>query len=824
MEKPIILIIDDDPGLRKTLSDILVFKGYETLTAGDGTEGLALLRANTVSLALVDLMLPDITGLDLLNIIGSESPATEAIILTGHATLDSAIQAANKGAFSYLVKPYEVDQLLLLVKRAVEKHQAGTALRESEERFRRIFMDCPLGMAIIGPDLRIDKVNGMLCRMTGYSEEELASMKCADIVHPADIEFDMRNFRRLLADELPCCKRETRCVMKNGESLQVGMTVSLIRDEHGACPRYLAMIEDISERKRFEEQLEYQANHDALTSLPNRNLLADRIRQALHHALRYHRKVAILYVDLDNFKFINDSLGHDRGDRLLKTIAERLQECVRSGDTVARQGGDDFVIVLSDMAKGEHAAKVAQKIQAAVCRPVRIDEHDLQVTCSTGISIYPSDGEDEQTLLKNADAAMYRAKEQGRNTFRFFTGELNVKAAERMTMEKHMRRALERGEFLLHYQPQVDLNSGRIAGMEALLRWRSAELGLVAPTRFIPLAEETGLIVPIGEWVLRTACEQNMAWRNTGHPNLVMAVNLSPRQFRQERFVESVARILRETGTEPLHLDLEIVESLLMSDAEGGAVLLKELNKLGMQLTMDDFGTGFSSLSYLQRFRFDKLKIDRCFIRNITSNPDSAAIVRAIIALAHSLKLEVIAEGVETEGQLRFLRYLGCDKIQGFYFSRPVPAAEFEQMLREDRRLDLPEKSGYPPERTVLLVDDEPQVIAMLKLMLGGEGYNVITAESADACFELLATNRAAVVVADLCMPGMNGTELLSRVKKLYPDVVRILLSGRADMNTLTDAINRGSISKFIIKPFEGPLLREIIKGAFREYEQTDGV
>ncbi len=421
--------------------------------------------------------------------------------------------------------------------------------------------------------------------------------------------------------------------------------------------------------------------------------------------------------------------------------------------------------------------------------------------------------------MKNADAAMYRAKEQGRNTFRFFTGESNVKAAERMTMEKYMRRALDREEFLIHYQPQVDLNSGRITGMEALLRWRSPELGLIPPGRFIHLAEETGLIVPIGEWVLRTACAQNKAWRDFGHPPLAMAVNLSPRQFRQEGFVERVARILRETGTEPRYLDLEIVESLLMHDVEGAAVCLEKFNELGMQLTLDDFGTGFSSLSNLQRFRFDNLKIDRSFVRDITSDPDSAAIVRAIIAMAHSLKLEVIAEGVETEGQLRNLGSLGCDKMQGFYFCRPVSAPEFEQMLREDRRLDLSAESGHPPERTVLLVDDEPHVVAMLN----GEGYNVLTAGSAGECFELPATNRTSVVVADLCMPDMSGTELLSRVKELYPDIVRILLSGRADMSSLTDAINRGSISRFIFRPCEDALLREIVKGAFREYEQTGG-
>ncbi len=399
---------------------------------------------------------------------------------------------------------------------------------------------------------------------------------------------------------------------------------------------------------------------------------------------------------------------------------------------------------------------------------------------------------------------------------------MNDKAVARMTMEKHLRRALERDEFLLHYQPQLELDTGRIIGMESLIRWQSPELGFIPPGSFIHLAEETGLIVAIGEWVLQTACAQNKAWQDAGLAPLIMAVNLSPRQFRQEGLAELVARILEETGLEPRYLEIEIIESLVMHDVEGATVILKKLKELGVQLTMDDFGTGYSSLSYLKRFPFDKVKIDQSFVRDITSDPDSAAIARAIIALSHSLNLRVIAEGIETEGQLGYLRSHACDDMQGFYFSRPVPAGEFERMLREGRSLELPADGGLP-DRTLLLVDDEAHVIAALKRMLEDEGYSVLAAGSAAEGFELLATNQVGVVVADLRMPGMRGTEFLSRVKELYPGTVRILLSGQADMDSLSDAINRGAIFKFLIKPWEDDPFRENIRGAFKYYELAGG-
>jgi diguanylate cyclase (GGDEF)-like protein/PAS domain S-box-containing protein len=663
-------------------------------------------------------------------------------------------------------------------------------------------------------------VNPAFERITGYAVQEVAGRNCSFLFGDDREQLGLEDIRAALRE-----KREGRAVLRNyrrdGSLFWNDLSISPVRNESGKVTNFVGIINDITERKQYEEQLEYQAGHDTLTGLPNRNLLADRISQALSYAGRYRRMVAVLFTDLDNFKFINDSLGHDTGDQLLKIVTGRLLQCVRSIDTVARHSGDEFVVVIPDIAKSEEAADVARRIQEAVCRPFEIGSHELVVSCSIGISVFPRDGTDSGALLKNADVAMYRAKEQGRNNFQFYTAELNEKAVARMTMEKYLRRALERNEFLLHYQPQVDLADGRIIGAEALLRWRSPELGYILPERFIPLAEDTGLIVPIGEWVLRAACEQNKRWQAAGRPPLVMAVNLSPRHFRRVRLVETVDGILRETGLDPCFLDLEVIESLLLYDVENAMHILKKLKELGVLLTMDDFGTGYSSLGYLKRFPFDKIKIDRSFVRDITGDPDSAAIAGTIIALARNLDLRVIAEGVETKGQLEFLISHGCDEIQGFYFSYPLTAEEFDRTLRERRHIKLPRKKGTLPERTLLLVDDEENVAAALKRELTGKGYHVLTAGNAEQGFEMLAVNRVGVILCDQRMPGMKGTDFLSRVKKLYPDSIRILLTAYGDLETVTDALNRGSIFKFIGKPWESGMFCEIIREAFLSYESA---
>jgi len=566
----------------------------------------------------------------------------------------------------------------------------------------------------------------------------------------------------------------------------------------------------------YEQQLDYQANHDILTNLPNRNLLLDRLRQLLLVYCGNPQQIAVFFVDLDNFKFINDSLGHEAGDVLLKTIAKRLSDCATSGDTVARLGGDEFVIVSFNTEASDHAASMAGIIQKAISRPLKISEHEIVITCSIGISVFPKDGNDAQTLMKNADTAMYRAKEIGRNNFQYYSDEMNVKALMRMTMEKHLRRALERDELILYYQPKVSLRTGRICGMEALVRWLSPDLGLVSPAAFIPLAEETGLIGEIGEWVLRSACSQNRAWQDAGLVPLTVAVNISAHQFRMHDLLDIINRILLETCLDPKYLELEITESVVMQNVEKVMGILNEIKGWGLSLALDDFGTGYSSLSYLKRFPFDKIKIDQSFVRDLTSNPHSAAIVKTVIAMSHSLRLEVIAEGVETIGELNYLRRHDCDEIQGYYFSRPVPAVEFEALLRSGRCLDLQDENK---EKSVLVVDDEEGIRTSLKRMLVLDGYKVLTAASAVDGFELLANNRIGVVLSDQWMPVMNGSEFLFRAREIYPETVRILMSGRADIDTLTDAVNQGAIYKFLAKPWEENHVRNVIADAFRYWE-----
>jgi diguanylate cyclase (GGDEF)-like protein len=450
------------------------------------------------------------------------------------------------------------------------------------------------------------------------------------------------------------------------------------------------------ERKTMERaalsmsrQMAHSAEHDFLTGLPNRMLLNDRVGQAIALAKRHMKKVAVLFLDLDGFKHINDSLGHPTGDKLLQSVAKRLVDCIRGSDSVSRQGGDEFVVLLLDLEQAEDAAVTARRMLEAVAQPHSIDHHDLHVTASIGVSIYPDDGLDADTLIKNADTAMYQAKENGRRSFQFFKPAMNVRAVERQFIEEGLQRALERREFVLHYQPKVNLTTGAITGAEALLRWTHPTRGPVSPVDFIPVAEDCGLILPIGAWVVREACAQARAWMDAGLPVTSMAVNVSAMEFRNKNFLNGLFAILAETGLDPRSLELELTESVLMKHAASAATILQTLRKRGIQAAVDDFGTGYSSLSYLQKFPVDAVKIDQSFVRQISTTGDDTTIVKAVIGMARNLKLRVIAEGVETLEELAFLRAYRCDEAQGYYFSRPVPPQQFAMLLRNG----IPESS-----------------------------------------------------------------------------------------------------------------------------------
>jgi diguanylate cyclase (GGDEF)-like protein len=446
---------------------------------------------------------------------------------------------------------------------------------------------------------------------------------------------------------------------------------------------YYLVYREITVRRKAEEKLRVVSTHDALTALPNRTLLHERLSHALARAQRHGRLLAVLFVDLDRFKNVNDTLGHEAGDKLLQVAAQRLYDCLRETDTMARQGGDEFVVLMDELTDREPISGVSQRILDAVAEPFVIDDQELHITASIGISVYPDDG---RTLLKNADIAMYRAKEKGKNNYQFYSAEIDNHSVERLSLESGLRRALERDEFTLHYQPKVNIASGLITGMEALLRWQHPELGSIAPGRFIPIAEENGLILPIGAWVLRTACSQNRAWQRQGVRRFPVAVNLSPRQFAGESLVDDVKSALDESGLAPSDLELEITESMVMNNPEQAVKLLQQLKKLGIRVAIDDFGIGYSSLAYLKRFPIDSVKVDRSFVEDIPEDENSMAIAQAVIAMAHSLRLKVVAEGVESEGQLSFLRGEGCDEIQGYYFSAARAASEISQIMRTTLR------------------------------------------------------------------------------------------------------------------------------------------
>lgn len=578
----------------------------------------------------------------------------------------------------------EGTQLLVAVVRDITARlRAESELRESEERFRVAFNQAAVGLAHVAPDGRWLMANRKLCEIVGYTQAELLKLSYQELTHPDDLVADMELGLRMMAREVHEKSREKRYRHKNGYYIWVNLTSSLVWDADGKPKYYSTVVEDISRRKQIEGELLHLANHDPLTGLPNRSLLLDRLSQAIAYANRSGGQVAVMLIDLDRFKNINDSLGHEVGDKIIMEIGRRLSANVRDGNTVARLGGDEFVVVLAGVGRGDAVAMLAQQVLEALSQPMMMQGHEFYPAGSIGISLYPKDGLDGQTLLKNADTAMYRAKDAGRNNFQFYAQEMNARALDRLKLEGGMRHALIREEFVLHYQPQMDIASGAIVGVEALLRWQPPGKQMIFPADFIPIAEETGLIVPIGEWVLRTACAQQKAWQDVAEfPPLRMAVNLSARQFKQQDIVKMVSRALHETGCRAESLELEITESIIMESPEAAAETLYRLSEMGVHLAIDDFGTGYSSLSYLKRFPIDALKIDRSFVRDITTDADDAAIAKAVIALAHSMKLKVIAEGVETAEQLDFLREQQCDQMQGYYLSKPLPVEQIEKLLR----------------------------------------------------------------------------------------------------------------------------------------------
>jgi diguanylate cyclase (GGDEF)-like protein/PAS domain S-box-containing protein len=564
-----------------------------------------------------------------------------------------------------------------------ERRALEMLLRESEARYASTVELAAVGIAHVDPAGHLIWSNSWLRDMLGYTQEELKGLTVWQISHPDDVHIADNDRGRMHASELDWLRIEKRYLCKDGKTIWVKIAAAPRYDLEGKLLYDIAIVEDITPRKIAEERIRYLATHDELTGLPNRAAFAELLGRALEGAQRHDGKCAILFVDLDRFKIVNDSLGHEAGDKVLKEVAQRLRACVRSSDVVGRFGGDEFIVLLDPITDHAAAAAVAASILSAMLRPVRILSYECRVTASIGIARFPEDASDAATLMKQADMGMYLAKDEGKNNFQFYSGVIAPMSVERIVLETHLVHALERNELFLEYQPKIQLSTGRICGVEALLRWKNPQLGVLSPNAFVTLAEDTGLIVPIGKWVLRTACAQSMAWQRLGLPPLVIAVNLSPRQFKDPALVEVITAALQESGLPPHCLELEITETMIMNSVDQAAQTAAVIKSLGVRLAIDDFGTGYSSLSQLKQFPIDTLKIDRSFIRELPGNPDDQAITEAIISLGKALGVNIVAEGVETAAQEQFLRERACDEVQGFLYSKPCDAQAFVRFFTQ---------------------------------------------------------------------------------------------------------------------------------------------
>lgn len=689
-QAPLVLVVDDDPTTRALLEAALKREGFRVTEAEDGQRGLAVFEVMQPDIVLLDVDMPELDGFSCCKALRElpGGPHTPVLMLTGLDDMESVERAYAAGATDFLTKPIHWAVLGHRLRYILRSAKAYADLHRAETKNRALVSALPDMMIRLDDkgtclDVQIGQGSVLAAQNVKIRGKKLSGFLPYDAAEKANFQI-----HRVL---------ETGVLQNFEYQLPSNEGTRFYEARMVACGQkeVLTLVRDVTDRKQAEERIRRFAYYDGVTGLYNRHYFQQRVDQEIHRAARNKRLIGVLFLDLDRFKAINDTLGHHSGDRLLEMVADRLRECTREGDDIsrisgggeqpdiARLGGDEFTIMLPGMQRMEDAAAVAQRIQTGLAKPFAVASREIHLTTSIGIAIYPADGEDVTALLKSADVAMYKAKEEGRNNYQFYTAALNAKAHQRLMLENDLRMAMKRNELTLFYQPKVDILSRKILGMEALIRWQHPKLGLVPPMRFIPVAEEIGVIDEIGEWVLRTACAQTKRWHDVGLASLTIAVNLSRQQLRNKLLAATITRALGETGLARTSLELELTESMIMHDVEHSVAALRQLKELGLTLSIDDFGTGYSSLSCLRRFPLDALKIDRSFVHDAATDPDDGAIVRAIIAMAKTLGLVVIGEGVETEEQYAFLKKEGCDVAQGFLFGKPMAAVECERFLTE---------------------------------------------------------------------------------------------------------------------------------------------
>ncbi|WP_439862046.1 EAL domain-containing protein [Pseudomonas sp. MBLB4136] len=724
---------------------------------------------------------------------------------------DGSHKSTLSSAVPYLDEQGVVQGAIAVIQDISEQRQ-----RDLEIRIRTQGLEASVNAVVITDNQREDQpivyVNPAFERLTGYSSEEVLGRNCRFLQGTDREQPELEMIRRALG-----AQEEGWAVLRNyrkdGSVFWNKFSLAPVVNDRGKVSHFVGYLNDITEAKRYQEELEHQANHDGLTGLPNRNLLNDRIRQAIAFAGRKQGRFTLAFIDLDHFKVVNDSLGHNAGDQLLVQMAARLQACVRETDTVARLGGDEFVILLADGGQINQSIDSLERLKQSLAEPLMLDGQEVVVGCSIGFCCFPEDGEDLDTLLRHADTAMYQAKHQGRNRICAFTPRMNEQMQRRLLLEREIRQALQYNEFQVVYQPQLDLHNGRLCGFEALVRW-SHDGKTVMPGEFIPLAEETGLIVDIDFQVFDVVCRQLQQWKYL-LLNGSIAVNFSAISFMAPDFVERIQAILRQHEVAPSLVKLEVTESMLMANADEVLARMRTLIGLGIRFAIDDFGTGYSSLGYLKRFPFSELKIDRSFVTDVHLDPDSASLARSMISIGHNLGIKVIAEGVENAEQLGFLRAAGCDELQGYYYSPPLPPETCLQFLGESSELELPSILADDDQHYLLLIDDEPGVIRALQRELRQENYRILVARNSVEALNLLATHPVDVVLTDLRLPDMSGVEILRRIRILYPEIIRMVLSGSTEVRSILKAINEGVIYRFITKPWEADDLRSQLREAF---------